>query len=264
MNKLMSASEAVSIIKDHFMVGIGGNVLHRAPMLLVKELVKQRRKNLCIVKTAGAMDVDLLCFGSCVSQVHAGFISYETELGFANHYRTKVQKGLVKANEHACYTVMCALRAGAMGVGFMPVAGLKDSQLIEVNSYFKKVIDPFSGETVSVVQALRPDITLLHVHAADRQGNCMISGPKYDDILLSRAAKSVIVSAEKIVPDGYFEQNQPADIPGFLVSAVVQAPLGAKPCSCYGEYEIDKDEIAYFKSCKTEDDLATYLAKYSA
>jgi len=58
LNKLMSLTQAVELIQDNDTVGIGGNVLHRAPMALVREIARQQKKGLHIVKTAGAMDVE--------------------------------------------------------------------------------------------------------------------------------------------------------------------------------------------------------------
>lgn len=248
MSKLVTISEAANRIKDGDMVAIGGNVLHRVPMAFCRELVLQKKKNLRIVKTAGAMDVDILCLGGCVQSVDAGFISYETEYSLASHYRKAVQSGLVRGNEHACYTVICALRAASMGIGFMPVKGLVISDLIEANDYFKRIQDPFSGETVTVVKALCPDIAVIHVHEADINGNAYIEGPMFDDILMSRAAKHVIITAEKIVPENKFAfSDKKAQIPHFMVDAVVKAEKGAAPCSCLPSYDIDRKQLDSFK-----------------
>ena len=111
MNKLCTLAEAISLVHDGDCVGLGGNTLNRAPMAAVFELIRQGRKNLRVVKTAGAMDVDALCLGGCAGIVDAGFVSYESQYGLAQRYRASVQKGLVRANEHACYTVISALRA---------------------------------------------------------------------------------------------------------------------------------------------------------
>lgn len=262
MDKRMTLQEAVSMIKDSDIVGIGGNVLHRAPMAAVREIIRQKKRNLRIVKTAGAMDVDMLCFGGCAQSVDAGFVSYETEYSLAGHYRRAVQDGIVKGNEHACYTVISALRAASYGIPFMPVRGLQVSDLIEANDYFAAVLDPFTGERINAVKAIRPDVALLHVQEADKYGNARIIGPKFDDVLFSRAAKKVIITAETIVPEGRFSfAKEKADIPHFLVSAVVQAKGGAKPCSCSGQYDIDRKELDLFKALKTETELNEYLEK---
>jgi glutaconate CoA-transferase subunit A len=146
MSKIMKLEEGVNLIEDGMTIAIGGNVLHRSPMAFLREIVRQGKKGLRVVKTAGGHDVDLLCAGGCVSVVDAGFISYETEYGLASHYRKAVQDGLVKSNEHACYTVISALRAAKAGVSFMPVKGIINSDLVKVNDYFKVISDPFTGE----------------------------------------------------------------------------------------------------------------------
>ena len=74
MNKLCTLAEAISLVHDGDCVGLGGNTLNRAPMAAVFELIRQGRKNLRVVKTAGAMDVDALCLGGCADVVDAGFI----------------------------------------------------------------------------------------------------------------------------------------------------------------------------------------------
>ncbi|MDK2808447.1 MAG: glutaconate CoA-transferase, subunit [Clostridiales bacterium] len=265
MSKEMTLSEAVRLIHDGDMLALGGNVLHRAPMSLIREIARQKKKHLKIVKTAGAMDVDLLCMANCVDSVDAGFISYESEYSLANHYRRAVQSGQVAGNEHACYTVISALRAASMGVGFLPVRGLIVSDLISVNSYFARIQDPFSNEEITVVKALCPDYALLHVNEADVNGNAYIEPPLFDDIIMSRAAKGVILTTEKIVPENKFSfSKEKAQIPQFLVRAVVQVKKGAAPCSCYPSYDIDKKGISAFKDCKSENDLNGYLEQMEA
>ena len=149
MNKLTTLEQAVSLIGDGACVGLGGNTLNRAPMAAVFEMVRQKKRGLRVVKTAGAMDVDALCLAGCAASVDAGFISYESQYGLAQRYRRSVQSGLVRANEHACYTVISALRAASYGIPFMPVRGLKVSDLRKVNDYFADVTDPFTGETLA-------------------------------------------------------------------------------------------------------------------
>lgn len=261
MDKLISLQEAMASVADGSLLALGGNALNRAPMAACMELARQHKRRLRLVKTAGAMDVDLLCMAGCVESVDAGFISYETEYSLASHYRRAVQEGRVKANEHACYTVISALRAASAGIPFMPVKGLMYGDLPEVNDYFAEVTDPFTGQKLYAVKALRPDVCILHVQRAERNGNALIQGPKYEDILMSRACGQVILTAETIVPDHYFERSGHfADIPHFMVKAVVHVPRGAAPCSCDGFYEIDRASLNEFKALKTEAELETYLA----
>lgn len=258
-NKLLTLQEASRLVEDGNSLAIGGNVLHRAPMAFVRQLVVDRKKGLRLIKTAGAHDVDILCAGGCVESVDAGFVSYETKYGLAVHYRHAVEQGLVKANEHACYTVISALRAAVCGAPFMPVRGLVVSDLLKYNDYFEVMEDPFGSGPIAVVKALVPDVAVIHVQKCDRAGNAVITGPVFEDVLMTKAAKKVILTTENIVPDESFQMNvSTVTIPHFLVDAVVHMPKGAAPCSCYGYYDIEEQEIAGFKRLKTKEEILAY------
>ena len=260
MSKLMSLRDAVKLISDGALLALGGNTLNRAPMAAVAELVRQEKRGLRLVKTAGAMDVDMLSLSDGLASVDAGFISYESYFGLCRHYRRGVERGTIQANEHACYTVISALRAAAFGLPFMPVAGLNESDLCRVHPYFSKVKDPFSDQEVRVVRALRPDVAILHVQQADEAGNARIEGPEYEDILISRAAAKVFITSEEIVPEGFFRrQDLKAQIPHFLVQGVVHQPRGAFPGSCPGRYPADEKEILSFLALQDLQSLTSWL-----
>ena len=52
-SKLTTLQEAVALVADGATVALGGNTLHRAPIAAVHELVRQGKRGLNIVKTAG-------------------------------------------------------------------------------------------------------------------------------------------------------------------------------------------------------------------
>lgn len=262
MNKLVSLEQAISMVKDGDIIALGGNVLHRVPHKFVYELIKSNVKNLEVIKTAGAHDVDVMCLGESVKSVTAGFVSYETEYGLCRNYRSCVENGSVRADEHACYTVISAIRAAIQGVPFMPFRGLTGSDL-HSRSYFDMVKDPFTGEEVPVVKAIRPDVAVIHVQEADQYGNARIYGPAYEDLLFAKASKSVIVTAERIITSEQVRNNgELTTIPGFMVNAVVKLPNGANPGSCAGIYDINRAILDEFKQLKSKDELDAYLAKY--
>ena len=260
MSKLTSLPDAVKAIPDGAMLALGGNTLNRAPMAAVYELARQQKRGLRLVKTAGAMDVDLLCLAGCVHSVDAGFVSYESHFGLCPHYRKGVEQGRVQSNEHACYTVISALRASAYGLPFMPVAGLRESDLRKAHPYFATVRDPFGGEELTVVRALRPDWAIVHVQQADELGNARIDGPLYEDVLMTQAARRVLVTAEEIVPEGFFcRSEQKPQIPHFLVHSVVHQPRGASPSSCLNHYPVDEEEVASFLALPDAEALTAWL-----
>lgn len=262
MSKLLPLADAIRAIPDGALLGLGGNTLNRAPMAAVMELARQGKRDLRLVKTAGGMDVDLLCLAGCAASVDAGFVSYETEYSLCRHYRRAVQQGLVKANEHACYTVISALRAASCGIPFMPVRGLIASDLLSVNDYFAPVADPFTGESLNAVKAIRPDVCIIHAQLADDRGNAFLEGPQYDDVLLTRASQSTLVTAERIVGEDFFARSrEKAHIPHFLVKAVVRAPRGAAPGACHGAYGVNDGDIRSFLGLEDGASLEAWLQR---
>lgn len=262
-NKIFSLEEAVSEIKDGSTIALGGNVLHRSPSAFCGELIRQGKKNLTLVKTAGAFDIDVLCAAGAVKEVMAGYVGYESEFGLANFYRKAVENGEVKCSEHACYTIISALRAASYGVPFMPVRGLQYGELIEKNSYFKVMDDPFTGEKITAVKAIEVDYAIIHVQEADVYGNGRIIGPNYEDELLAKSAKKVMVTAERIV-NSEILKNSPKEtvIPDFLVQSIIHVPKGAYPCSCAGYYDIDSSALNKFREIKSKDELTNFIERY--
>jgi glutaconate CoA-transferase, subunit A len=242
-DKRRSLAEVITSIPDGSCLALGGNTLHRAPAAAVHELIRQRKQELHLVKTAGAYDVDLLCGVGSATVVSAGFVGYETVFGLAPMYRKAVEEGAVEAREHACYTIIAGLRAASQGVPFMPLNGLQGSDLIGLRG-FKTVRDPYSEQDVLVVPAIVPDVALIHVQEADEDGNARIQGSVFEDTLMARAARRVIITAERIVDrDEIASMPGRTSIPGFLVEAVVEAPRGAWPTSCAALYEYDEAVI---------------------
>src|SRR5438874_3179129 len=180
ISKQTTLAEAIASVEDGSIVALGGNTIHRAPCAAVHELVRQHKRGLELVKTAGAYDVDVLVGTGVADRVSAGFIGFENVFGLAPQYRRAAEQGRIQVKEHACYTVITAMRAAAQGVPFLPIAGMLNSDLMQARS-FKTVIDPYSGEELAAVQAIRPDVAILHVQEADEEGNGRIYGSVYED-----------------------------------------------------------------------------------
>lgn len=261
-DKRTDLAAAVAAVADGAVVALGGNTLHRGPCAAVHELVRQGKRGLEVVKTAGAYDVDLLCATGCAAAVSAGFVGFETAYGMAPGYRRAVESGAVEAREHACATVIAGLRAAIQGVPFMPVAGLTGSDLPAARG-FRAVADPYGGGEVFVVPAIVPDVAFLHVQEADRFGNGRIAGTLFEDVLMAKAAKRVVLTAERIVDGaGFAEEPAAVAIPALLVDAVVEAPGGAWPLGCAGCYEPDAAYLAaYTRAAKDPAALAAFVAE---
>jgi len=258
MDKCISPDKAAGLVQDGATVAFGGNVLYRSPVQIAARLALAGVRELTVVKTAIAMEADILCGAGCAKALMAGFVGYETQFGLCGFYRKAVESGETAALEHSCYSVITALRAAVQGVPFLPVRGMLGSDLMSCMG-FLTVKDPYTGEELCAVQAVRPDVAFLHVQRADRFGNAEITGPQYEDQIVARSARKLIVTCEELVDDSYFGQNNKADISSVLVSHVVVASGGAAPGDCEGYYDINEDKMSKFKMLKTREELMGFL-----
>lgn len=258
MDKLVSIDYVTNLVQDGNTIAFGGNVLYRSPVKIAASIALSGVKNLHLVKTAIALEADILCGAGCVSSVAAGFVGYEGAYGLCSFYRKGVQSGDIAAKEHACYSVITGLRASAQGVPFLPIRGMLGSDLMKVVG-FKTVKDPYTGERLCAVKAIRPDVAFVHVQRADRFGNGDIDGPQYEDLTMIRSAKKVVLSCEEIVDDDYFGLQRKALISEVLTDYIVHLPGGAAPGGCDGCYEEDDGKLTKFKKLSGHDELMAFL-----
>lgn len=159
--------------------------------------------------------------------------------------------------------MVAGLRAAAYGLSFMPLSLLGGSQIPETN-HWQQVKDPYTGETFLAIPAIKPDWAIIHVQQADIEGNARIYGSKFEDVILSRAARRLIITCEELLPAYAFtDQPEATDIPGFLVDKVVFAPRGAWPTSCYQHYPLDENEIGKIVAMRKPDELIAWINQLS-
>jgi acyl CoA:acetate/3-ketoacid CoA transferase alpha subunit/acyl CoA:acetate/3-ketoacid CoA transferase beta subunit len=140
----------------------------------------------------------------------------------------------VEFEDWSLCTLQQRLFAGALGVPFLPTRSLAGSQMAVDNQHaFKEIADPFNKDAkAGVLEALNPDISIVHACVADSLGNAILQIPYGDEVWGSLASKGVIVTVEKIVPTDVIRKHSPlVKIPGHLVKAVCVAPFGVHPFS---------------------------------
>jgi glutaconate CoA-transferase subunit A len=146
-----------------------------------------------------------------------------------------------------------------MGVPFLPVRGILGSAYLTVNPRFRVITDPFSGEELVVVQALTPDVTLVHGAVGDDQGNILI--PRVSDWRLAvTASRQVIATVEERVAGPLQDQPEWRLIPAIWLTALVHCPGGAAPTGYPGYYPQDEAHLAlYLESTRKAASFAHYL-----
>ncbi len=262
--KLLSLQEAVSqYIHEGDVVAVGGVGRNRSPMALVREIIRQGKKNLHIVGREKGMDFDMLIGAGCVRKASFALVSME-EFGLAMNFRRKAQEGEIELDEHACNSVITSIRAAAMGLPYLPLRGMLGSDVLKVSKSLKEIECPFTGEKLVAVKAIKPDVTIIHAHQADKYGNIRLQGSPFEDILKAWAADRAIVTVEEII-DNEEIRSQPhlTSIPYIYVTAVVHVPQGAWPTSCDSYYDSDRDHVMeYAQAIKNPEGFQAYLEKY--
>lgn len=100
-SKIISLAELAQRIPDGSALGLGGVFLHRGPFALVRELVRQQRRQLEIIKPSPGYDLDLLCRAGAVAKVRAGIVAMEGNFGMARWYRKAIEGREARLEEHA-------------------------------------------------------------------------------------------------------------------------------------------------------------------
>jgi len=250
-DKRMTASQAVSLVSDGDHVAIGGTLYSRTPMALVFELLRQRRRHLTLSRPLACYEVELFLATGAVERIVTSWVGIGLPWGLAPIFRHYVESGAVTYEEWSHLAIGLRYKAGAMGVPFLPGLSMLGSDIARTVG-LQTVTCPYSGEQLAALPALNPDVTLIHVHRADMFGNVQVDGYRHMDVDMARAARRVIVSAERIVSqEEICAQPSATMLPHFAVDAVVEAPHGAYPHECYGAYEADVDHFdAYVKSIR--------------
>jgi glutaconate CoA-transferase subunit A len=236
--KVVSLEEAVSFVRDGDEVGIGGSTMSRTPMAMIWALIRAGRKGLRCCRCITSSEGDLL-FGSGVcDHVVTSWFSQGILFGVSKVMRHYVETGKARFDEWSHMAIGMRLRAGAMGVPFMPIRSMLGSDVLRLRPEAREIDCPYTGEKLLLVPALNPSVALIHVQRCDAFGNAQIDGLQFMDIDLALAADKVILTTERIVSnDQIRRQPDQTKIPFFAVDAVVETPLGCAPHECYGAYE---------------------------
>jgi glutaconate CoA-transferase, subunit A len=247
-NKQVTLRELAGLVADGSSIALGGSFLHRGPFAFVRELIRQQKRRIEVIKQSPGYDIDILCRAGVATRARCGIVAMEGNFGLAPHYRRAVEQGALQLEEHACASLTAGLRAAAFGVPFQPCAGLHGSELTRVNNW-KRIEDPYgSGEPTWVIPAIKPDFAVIHASSVDRFGNVRIAGTYHWDRIMSRAANSVLVVAEQVSDEDFSLQPELTVIPYFMVQALTVVPSGAWPGSCWPYYAIDYPAVESYLS----------------
>jgi glutaconate CoA-transferase, subunit A len=257
VSKLMGEKEAVErFVRDGDYLAYDCNYFQRGPSSLIREIIRQRKKNLWLCGKFTYVACALMVEAGCANRIDIGFI------GFGPWIARAVKEKKCTIYEYSNAVMTLRLKAGAMGVPFLPTRSFGGTDGF-THSGCKLVEDPYTKQPVMLMPALNPDVAVIHVHQSDEYGNARVFGTGIAHQECALASRRVIVSAEEIVSTDEIRRD-PArtSIPHFAVDAVVHAPFGAYPGIVQGYYASDPMGVIEAMGAMFRGDFHDYLNKH--
>jgi glutaconate CoA-transferase subunit A len=235
---IVSLKEAIQeFLKDGDTVALEG-FTHLIPSAAGHEIIRQRKKNLSLVRLTPDLIYDQLIGAGCASRLRFSW-GGNPGVGSLHRLRDAVENDWpnpLALEEHAHAGMAAAYAAGAANLPFAMLRGYQGTDLTKHNPQIKSVQCPFTGETLAAVPAIRPDTTVIHAQKADKAGNVLIWGVLGVQKEAVMAAKRAIVTVEEIV-DTLNAPTNAVVLPSWVLSAVCEVKGGAFPSYAAGYYQ---------------------------
>jgi glutaconate CoA-transferase, subunit A len=241
--EITSLKDAVAdLVHDGDTVALEG-FTHLIPVAAGHEIIRQRRRDLTVVRLTPDIVYDQLIGAGCVRKMIFSW-GGNPGVGSLHRFREAVQKGWpreLEIEEHSHAGLANRYVAGASNLPFAVMRGYRGTDLPE-HTRVEPIVCPFTGETLSAVPAINPDVAIIHAQQADREGNVQLwglCGVQKEAVL---AAKRSLVTVEEIVAELEPRPNAVV-LPRWVVTRVAEVPGGAKPSYAHDYY--DRDNKAY-------------------
>ncbi len=252
-SKLISLTDSIQqFIPDGSAIALGLSLESLIPFAAAHEIIRQAKRNLTLIGPISDILFDQIIGAGCAEKIRAAWVG-NVITGSGYNFRRGIESGSLLIEDHSNLTIAMALKAGAMGVPFMPVRTALGSDLYQTNSGLKLFNCPFTRERLTAVSAITPDVAIVHVQRADEFGNAHAWGNLGVTRDACLASRHIILTAEDIVSSDLIARDPNRVVtPGFRVSAVVHFPWGAHPSPVPGYYNRDhRAFIEYRKASKT-------------
>jgi glutaconate CoA-transferase subunit A len=243
MADLVALPEAVAgLVHDGDTVALEG-FTHLIPVAAGHEIIRQRRRDLTLVRMTPDIVYDQMIGAGCASKLVFSW-GGNPGVGSLHRLRDAVENDYpapLRIEEHSHAGMANRYVAGASGLPFAVLRGYVGTDLPKHTSTIKPITCPFTGEVLTAVPALNPDVAIIHAQRANRRGSVQlwgITGVQKEAVL---AAKRSLVTVEEIV-DELDPRPGALILPWWTVTAVAVVPGGARPSYALGYYDRDNRE----------------------
>lgn len=263
MSKLIPLKKAVSEFVNDGDVVYAAGFTHLIPFAAGHEIIRQGRKNLTLARATPDLIYDQMAAAGCAKKVIFSYMG-NPGVGSLRIVRSAIEKGELEWEEYSHFGMITRLQAGASGLPFLPMNQTGGVDLEKSNPQIKRIPDPYGGKDVIVVPALNPDVAIVHVQRADKNGNAHLWGIIGEQKEAAFAAKKVILTAEEIVDESVIRSDPNRTmIPGIVVSAVCHVPFASHPSYSQGYYDRDNEfYLAWDKISESGESVRKYLDEW--
>jgi glutaconate CoA-transferase, subunit A len=242
MAEILELSSAVAqLVHDGDCVALEG-FTHLIPFAAAHEIIRQGRRDLTLARLTPDLVFDQMIGMGCARALIFSW-GGNPGVGSLHRLRDAIEHGWpqpLAIDEHSHAGLTNRYVAGASALPFAVMRGYVGTDLMARSPTIAIVDCPFTGEKLAAVQALRPDVAVVHAQQADRHGNVQlwgITGVQKEAVLAS--ARS-LVTVEEVV-DELTPRPGAVVLPAWVVTAVAVAPGGARPSYSLGYYQRDND-----------------------
>ncbi len=263
MSKLIPLKKAISdFVSDGDIVYAAG-FTHLIPFAAGHEIIRQGKKNLTLARATPDLIYDQMVAAGCAKKVIFSYMG-NPGVGSLRIVRGAIERGELEWEEYSHFGMITRLQAGASGLPFLPMNQTGAEDLERVNPLIKRIPDPYGGKDVIVVPALNPDVAIVHVQRADKNGNAHLWGIIGEQKEAAFAARKVILTAEEIVDEEVIRSDPNRTmIPGIVVSAVCHVPFACHPSYAQGYYDRDNEfYLAWDKISESPELTKQYLDEW--
>lgn len=238
------ADAITSTVNDGDTVALEG-FTHLIPFAAGHEIIRQGRRDLTLVRMTPDVIYDQM-IGMGVARKLVFSWGGNPGVGSLHRFRDAVEHGwpaVLEIEEHSHAGLANRYVAGASGLPFAVLRGYEGTDLAAHTDNVLPITCPFTGEVLSAVSAMTPDVSVIHAQRADRDGNVQlwgILGVQKEAVL---AARRAVATVEEVVDE--LEPRPGAIVlPAWVLTAVAEVPNGAHPSYSHGYSVRDNDFYA--------------------
>lgn len=264
-DKIQTLTEAVGThIQKGDSVVLGACLEPMIPFAAAHEIIRQEKNDLSLIAPISDILFDMLIGAGSVKKITAAWAG-NVSAGLGHNYRRSIEQELphkIQVEDHSNFSLGLALLGGAMGVPYLPTKSLLGTGVLSSNPNLK--VHEYEGEKLVYIPALNPDVAVLGVQRADKEGNAHLWGNIGVAQDAALASKKVILLAEEIVDKETIESDpNRVLIPGFKVTSVVHCPAFCHPSPMQGHYGRDHEFFhEYHTETKTREGFTEWINKW--